>query len=257
MGRQKTPSDISAMREGGAMLAQVLALMKSSVEPGMTGKDLSYIAAKELKSLGGKPAFLGVDGGPGAGPFPDVICISISEEVQHGIPSDRLIIEGDVINFDFGVLHKGLITDSGLTVGVGKVSDDAKRLMEGTEKALMAGLSALKAGVTVNDVSGAVEDVLERYRLGIVLELVGHGVGDSLHESPEIPNYRTRGRQHVFKEGETVAIEPIATLGSGRIDFAEDGWTIISSDSTLSAQYEHTVVVTKSGCEILTQASKK
>ncbi|MEM6997688.1 MAG: type I methionyl aminopeptidase [Patescibacteria group bacterium] len=255
MGRVKTRDDIAAMREGGAMLAQVLQLMKSTAAPGMTGIDLAQLATKELKSLGGEPAFLGVDGGPGVRPFPDVICISISEEVQHGIPSSRVIVDGDVINFDFGVKHKGLITDAGLTVGIGTISEDAKRLLEGTQAALRAGMDQLKEGASVFDVSGAIEDTLENYRLGIVLELVGHGVGDSLHEIPEIPNYRTRGRQHIFKAGETVCIEPIATLGSGRIVFADDGWTILSADSTLSAQFEHTLLVKKDGCEPLTLIS--
>ncbi len=255
MSKPKTPDEIQAMREGGAMLAQVLDLMESSAKPGITGKELALMAAKELKALGGKPAFLGVPGGRGVPDFPDVICISISEEVQHGVPKDRVIVDGDVINFDFGVLHKGLITDSGRTVGVGNITKDDKRLLSGTKEALMAGLGQVRAGAKVSSISAAIEDVLERHRLGIVLELVGHGVGHGLHEDPEIPNYRTKGSgDYILRENETIAIEPIATLGSGRINFHEDGWTIVSSDDTNSAQFEHTVLVTASGYEILTKA---
>ena len=255
MSRPKTDSELQTMRESGRMLATVLNLMEDTACPGMTAKELANIAAKELNTLGGKPAFLGVDGGRGVPPFPDVICISINEEVQHGIPGDRVVKTGDVINFDFGVNYDGMITDAGRTVAIGDISTEAQRLLKGTKKALAAGLSQVKAGVQVYDISGAIEDVLREYSLGIVQELVGHGVGDLLHEDPEIPNYRTTGSRYTLRENETVAIEPIATLGSGRIIFAPDKWTILSADKTLSAQFEHTVRVTKDGCEILTSIS--
>ena len=252
MNRPKTDSELQLMRESGRMLATVLDLMESSTVPGITAKELATRAAEELKSLGGKPAFLGVSGGSGIPPFPDVICISTNEEVQHSIPSSRIINTGDVVNFDFGVDYKGMITDAGRTIGVGEISLDAQRLLKGTKKALYSGLKQVKAGASIYNISGAIEDVLREHKLGIVLELVGHGVGHALHEAPEIPNYRVRESKYVLRENQTIAIEPIATLGSGRIEFASDQWTIISADNTLSAQFEHTVRVTKDGHEILT-----
>lgn len=247
----KTDAEIQAMRESGAMLTRVLDVMVANAKPGISGKELAAIAGKELKALGGEPAFLGVKGMRGYPDFPSVICISIAEEVQHGIPSERVLAEGDAVNFDFGVRYKGMITDAGRTVAVGQVTDDVQRLIDGASSALKAGLAQVKDGAYVDDISGAIEDVLEQHGLGIVLELVGHGVGHELHESPEIPNYRVNGRSYQLKAGQTIAIEPIATLGSGEIFIDTDGWTIISADGTQAAQQEHTVLVTKSGFEVL------
>ena len=252
----KTEIELTAMRESGRMLATVLAILVKKTAPGMKSKDLADLAARELKSLGGEPAFLGVKSSGAAQPFPDVVCISISEEVQHGIPSQRILIDGDVVNFDFGVRYRGMITDAGLTVPVGTVSDDANRLLEQTKKALYAGLKVVKAGANVRDISSAIEDVLRAAHLGIVYELVGHGVGHHLHEDPEIPNYRSAAPNYCLLENQTVAIEPIATLGSGAIRLSPDQWTILSADDTLAAHFEHTIRVTKNGCEILTQLSE-
>ena len=248
----KTESELQAMREGGRMLAEVLALLVSRTEPGIKSKQLADLAARELKSLGGQPAFLGVKSSSGGQPFPDVVCISISEEVQHGIPSDRALVEGDVVNFDFGVRHRGLITDAGLTVPVGEIGDDARKLLRETRRALYAGLKVVKAGANVRQVSAAIERVLRAAELGIVYELVGHGVGHHLHEEPEIPNYRSGAPDYILQEDQTIAVEPIATLGSGAIRLSSDRWTLLSADDTLAAHFEHTVRVTGSGCEILT-----
>ena len=254
LNQPKTESELTAMRESGRMLATVLDILVKKTAPGMKSKDLADLAARELKSLGGEPAFLGVKSSGGQ-PFPDVVCISISEEVQHGIPSERIIIDGDVVNFDFGVRYRGMITDAGLTVPVGIVSDDADRLLSQTQKALYAGLKVVKAGANVRDISSAIEDVLRAANLGIVYELVGHGVGHNLHEDPEIPNYRSAAPDYCLSENQTIAIEPIATLGSGAIHLSPDQWTILSADDTLAAHFEHTVRVTKNGYEILTQLS--
>lgn len=252
INQPKTPKEIEAMREGGRMLATVLELMVANTKPGITGKELSSLARKEIKSLGAEPAFLGVESIWGGPAFPDVICISISEEVQHGIPSDRVIVEGDLVNFDFGVKHKGLITDSGLTIGVGQVSPDAQRLLDGVKAALAAGLAEVKAGAEVSRISAAIEDVLLDHKLGIVRELVGHGVGHHLHEEPDIPNFRAKQRPYVLSAGQTIAVEPIASLGDGRIQMTKDGWTLETVDQTLAAHCEHTVLVTDDGVEILT-----
>lgn len=252
INQPKTPQEIEAMREGGRMLATVLKLMVDNTEPGITGKELARLARKEIEALGAEPAFLGVESIWGGPPFPDVICISISEEVQHGIPSERTIVEGDLVNFDFGVRHKGLITDSGLTIGVGKVSPDAQRLLDGVKAALAAGLAEVRAGVDVGRISAAIEDVLLDHKLGIVRELVGHGVGHHLHEEPDIPNFRAKQRPYILSANQTIAVEPIASLGDGRIQMTKDGWTLETVDQTLAAHCEHTVLVTPDGVEILT-----
>jgi methionyl aminopeptidase len=243
----KTEQDIEAMRVSGKMLATVLEVMRKKVEAGLTPKDMSAIARKELKALGGEPAFLGFYG------YPDIICISVNNQVQHSIPNEIPFQDGDVVNFDFGVKYKGMITDSGITVCVGnKLTPDTKRLIEGTERALHDGLRAVKAGARIGDISASIERTLRKYRLGIVKELVGHGVGYELHEEPDIPNYGHAGKGPVLKTGMTIAIEPITTLGNPEIYQARDGWTLLTQDGSWSAQFEHTVLVTSKGCEILT-----
>lgn len=246
--RIKTAEEIEAMRTSGRMLATVLQVMRERTKAGLTPKQMSEIAAKELKRLGGEPAFLGYYG------YPDIICISVNNQVQHSIPNDIAFEEGDVVNYDFGVKYKGMITDSGITVCVGgKLNPESKRLLEGTERALYAGLHAVRHGARVGDISAAVEQTLRKHKLGIVRELVGHGVGHELHEDPEIPNYGKAGRGPILKAGMTIAIEPITTLGHPGIFQARDGWTLLTQDGSWSAQFEHTVLVTKDGCEILTQ----
>lgn len=238
------------MRESGRMLATVLQLIKKEVQAGMTPKDASALAAAELERLGGKPSFKGFEG------YPDIICISTNNEVQHSIPNDRPFEDGDIVNFDFGVTYRGMVTDAGISVSIGgldKADKAGKRLLEGTERALYAGIDQVRGGARVGDISAAVQAVLQSYSLGIVRELVGHGVGHELHEDPEIPNYGVAGGGPVLKAGQTIAIEPITTLGSHRIFQAHDGWTLLTVDGSRAAQFEHTVLVTEAGAEILTQ----
>ena len=244
----KTPTEIAAMRESGRMLATILQLIRKKVTAGMTPKDISAMAERELKKLGGEAPFRGFEG------FPDIICISNNNEVQHGIPSDRPFKNGDIVNFDFGVTYQRMVTDAGITVCIGGKPDKAgARLLKGTEEALYAGLDVVHDGARVGDISAAVEAVLRKYELGIVRELVGHGVGHQLHEAPEIPNYGRAGTGPLLKAGMTIAVEPITTLGSHKIFSAHDGWTLLTVDGSRSAQFEHTVLVTETGCEILTQ----
>lgn len=247
MNRVKTQDEINAMREGGKMLATVLQHVKAETKVGMTTKDLANIAAAKLKELGGKPAFLGYRG------FPDVICIAINEEVQHTIPGDRVIHEGDIVNCDFGVLWKGLITDAAITYPVGEISDEAKNLLAGTEAALNAAVKVVKHGVRVKEVSKAIEKTLKGYGLDIVRELCGHGVGHALHEDPDIPNFGADGSSFRLKAGMTIAIEPIAVAGKADIEFLPDGWNIITKDDSWAAQFEHSLLVTYEGCEVLTK----
>lgn len=229
------------------MLAKVLKLMAQSTVAGITPKELSAIAASKIKELGGHPETLGYHG------FPDVICISVNDQVQHTIPDSRPLQNGDVVNYDFVVRYKGMVTDAGITVGVGPLSPAATRLLKGTKEALSRGIEAVHDGVRVGDISNVIEDTLRKYRLGIVHELVGHGVGHEMHEDPEIPNYGSSGTGPTLHTGMTVAIEPIANLGSPAIKSDPDGWTLWTVDGSQSAQFEHTVVVTDDGCEILTQ----
>lgn len=247
-GQIKTEVEIQSMRESGRMLAAVLGVLRERTKAGLTPKDMSAIARAELKALGGEPAFLGFYG------YPDIICISVNNQVQHSIPNEIPFKDGDVVNYDFGVSYRGMITDSGISVCVGnKFTPDTKRLLDGTERALYEGLHAIKAGARIGDVSAAIERVLRKHRLGIVRELVGHGVGHELHEDPEIPNYGRAGHGLVLKTGMTIAIEPITTLGNPAIYQARDGWTLLTQDGSWSAQFEHTVLVTPTGCEVLTQ----
>ncbi len=243
----KTEQEIKDIRVSGQMLATVLQKLKKDLQVGMTTKDLANIAASELKKLGGKPAFLGYGG------FPDVICISRNEEVVHGIPGNDLINNGDLVSLDFGVNYGGMITDSAITVIAGESTGQKRKLLKGTEEALLAGISVVKDGVKTGDIGAAVEKVMLQYGFGIVRDLVGHGVGHEVHEEPDIPNYGVAGTGKKLSNGMTIAIEPMSTLGSERVVMDSDGWTISTYDKSLSAHFEHTILILEDSAEILTQ----
>ncbi len=231
------------------MLATILGLMRTEAKSGLSPRDMSILARRELKHLGGTPTFLGV----GHPPYPDIICISVNDQVQHSIPTDRPFEPGDIVNFDFGVTYKGMVTDAGISVCIdNKTTPDTARLLKGTERALSDGLAVIRQGCHVGDISAAIERTLRTHHLGIVRELVGHGVGHDLHEEPEIPNYGRAGTGPVLKAGMTIAVEPITTLGSPAIYEEKDGWTLRTADGSYAAQFEHTVLVTANSCEILT-----
>lgn len=244
--RVKTTTEIEAMREGGAMLSAVLTLLERKVVVGMTTKQLADIASAELKALGGKPAFLGYSG------FPDVICISVNDEVVHGIPGKRVICDGDIVGMDFGVKHRGMITDAARSVIVGVANKSKQHLVDQTRWSLDAGIAELRDGVRVGTIASAIQSVLDKAGLGIVRDLVGHGVGHELHEEPNIPNYGRANTGFALRAGMTIAIEPMTTLGSHKVYMADDGWTIATRDGSLSAHFEHTVLITEQGAEILT-----
>jgi methionyl aminopeptidase len=244
--RVKTEAEIAAMRESGKMLATVLKQIKHIVEPGMTGLDISAHCKHELKSMGATASFLGYQG------YPDVICISVNDEVVHGIPNKTPFKEGDVLSFDFGVTYHGMITDSAFTMVLGKATKTQQRLLKNTERSMYAGIETLKDGVRVGDIAANVQKVLDAANLGIVRELVGHGVGHYIHEDPNIPNYGVSGTGSVLKSGMTIAIEPMATLGSHGVKLDADGWTIRTQDGSLAAHFEHTILITDDGYEILT-----
>lgn len=251
----KTPEEIKSIRTSGAMLAQILELIGSSLEAGMTGLDIDRLAVLELKKLGGKPAFLGVPAGPHTIDFPNTICISRDDAVVHGIPDTIAFKTGDIVGFDYGVIYGGMITDAARTFIVGNKprTKREQELVEMTLRSLDAGISAVKPGAKTGDIAAAVQAILDQHKLGIVRELVGHGVGHELHEPPEIPNYGYKGTGAVLKEGMTIAIEPMATLGGWRVVVDPDGWTIRTRDGSLSAHFEDTILITRDGAEILTR----
>jgi methionyl aminopeptidase len=244
----KTAAEIEIMREGGKKLATILEDLVSKVEAGVTPKDISAIAAEQIKKAGMQPVVLGYEG------FPDVICISVNDGIVHGIPNKREFEDGDIVKLDLTLGYKGLVTDSARTTIVGsKASADARRLVDGTRKSLDAGIAAIKgSGTRVGDIGAAVQKVLEQNKLGVVKEMVGHGVGYGIHEQPNIPNYGSTGTGQTLSAGMTIAIEPMATLGDWRIKITKDGWTALSRDGSLAAHFEHTVLITEDGAEILT-----
>lgn len=246
--RVKTTTEISAMRESGAMLANVLKAICHTAVAGMSTKDLANKAKQELRALGGQPTFLGYQG------FPDVLCVSINDEVVHGVPSAfRLLKEGDVVSLDFGVTYRGMITDSAVTIIIGTPRPNDKKLVETTRLSLEAGIDVIKGNVKVGDISHAVAQVLDPAGYGIVRDLVGHGVGHQLHEDPNIPNH---GKPHIGQKllsGMTIAVEPMATLGDYHVKTDEDGWTIRTVDGSRAAHFEHTILITEKGADILTQ----
>ena len=248
MTQIKTATEILAMRESGRMLATILDSLKVKVGPGVSTKDLAIIANRELKALGGSAPFLGYQG------FPDVICISLNDEVVHGIPRpDRIIKEGDLVSLDFGVNYRGMITDSAITLIVGKPkSNKHQELVRYTRESLIAGIEAVHDGVRTGDIGSAVQNILDKHGYGIVRDLVGHGVGHELHEDPNIPNYGRSNTGPWLKAGMTIAIEPMATLGGDRVMLDPDHWTIKTHDHSMAAHFEHTVLITKEGVEVLT-----
>jgi methionyl aminopeptidase len=247
--RAKAPADLDNMRVGGKLLAGILADLAGKVRPGITPKDLADDAAEQIKKHKLQPVVLGYDG------FPDVICISLNNAIVHGIPNRELIKDGDVVKLDLTLGYKGMINDSAVTVIAGQGADaDSKRLVEGTKRALEAGIAAVKGeGTRVGNIAAAVQTVLEKdYKLSVIRELVGHGVGYEIHESPNIPNYGVAGTGPVLHQGMTIAIEPMASLGDWHIAVARDHNTIVMKDGSLGAHFEHTVLVTEDGAEILT-----
>lgn len=247
--RAKTPAEIEIMREGGRKLAEVLQLLAGQVKPGITPRELAAIAEEEVKKASLQPILKGYQD------FPDVLCVSVNEAIVHGLPGKNEIKDGDVVNLDLTVGYKNLILDSAISVyaGAGAPSADIKRLLEGTQRALEAGINAIKGdGTRVGDISAAVQDTLNNYKLGIIRDLVGHAVGDKIHEEPNIPNYGVAGTGPMLPTGVTIAIEPMASLGDWHVDTASDNWTVVTRDGSLGAHFEHTVLITKDGAEVLT-----
>lgn len=246
----KTPGQVEAMREGGKILAGIFDLLRTSVVPGMTGCEADVIVAREIIARGATATYKE----PSVN-FPGVICISVNDAVVHGVPTDIPFRIGDVVGFDLVITYKGMKTDSAFTMVVGEQPKGAtKLLIDATQRSLYAGIDAIRgSGTRTGDIGAAVEAVLNNAHIGIVRDLVGHGVGIEMHMEPDVPNYGRMGSGSILMPGDTIAIEPMAMLGGERVVTDPDGWTIRTRDGSLAAHFEHTILITPSGAEILTQ----
>lgn len=248
----KSPREIELIKESSQIVAEVLALLSTRIKPGVYTKELDEIAERFIRSRGGTPAFKGY-GHDKANLFPASLCISVDEEVVHGIPNGRQLEEGQIVSIDVGVKKNGYFGDSARTFGVGRISEEKQRLLRVTEESLYKGIEQAVAGNHVHDVSFAVQKYVEASGYSVVRELVGHGVGKSLHEEPAIPNFGNPGTGVVLKEGMVLAIEPMVNAGTHKVEYGADGWTVRTADGKPSAHFEHTVVVRKGEAEILTR----
>lgn len=242
----KSEYELSLMRKASKIVYDTHKYIKEYIKPGITTGELNKLAHDYIISKDAYPSCLNYEG------YPASICISVNEEVVHGIPGKRKLINGDIVTLDICVCYKGYHGDSAWTYPVGDISKEKQYLLEHTEKALYEGLSKVKNGVKLGDVSNAIEDYAHSHRLGVVRELVGHGIGSHLHEDPEVPNYGTKGTGITLKTGMTIAVEPMLNLGTRKVYLLDDDWTIVTGDNKPSAHFEHTIVVTDDGYEILT-----
>lgn len=242
----KSSAEIERMRVANALVAEILEALESAVGPGVTTKHLDELADQMIQKAGAVSAFKGYRG------YPATLCASINEQVVHGIPSNRQLVEGDIVSLDMGVLLDGFYGDSGITVGVGDIDSDVAKLLAVTKESLVLAISKVHVGSRLSDLGHAVQSHVEANGFSVVREFVGHGIGTSLHEEPQIPNYGEPGRGPRLAEGMVLAIEPMVTLGEPGVKVLDDGWTAVTSDGSLSAHFEHTVVVTAVEPEILT-----
>ena len=242
----KSKREIELLKEAGHIVYLTHQYLRPHIKAGIKTIELDRLAEDFIRSKGATPSFKGYEG------FPYTLCISINDEVVHGFPSERILKDGDIISIDIGACYKGYHGDSAWTYQVGEISNEAKYLLEHTEKALYEGIKQAKVGNRIGDISAAVEKYATKHNLGVVKELVGHGVGTSVHESPDVPNYGKEGTGPKIKDGMVIAIEPMLTSGSPDIYVEDNDWTVVTDDGSLSAHYEHTIAVTNDGVIILT-----
>ena len=243
----KSSKQIDKMRESCKLTKELFLILEDKIKPGITTKELDTIAYEFYKKHGATPNFLNYNG------YPATICASVNDEVVHGIPSHKTVLrDGDIISIDMGCILDGWHSDAARTFGVGKITDEAQKLIDDTKQSFFEGISVLKHGVKLGDVSHTIQTFLEERGYGVVRDLVGHGIGRELHESPEVPNFGTAGRGVRLAAGMTLAIEPMVTAGNYRVGVLDDDWTVVTADGSLAAHYENTVVITRDGCEILT-----
>lgn len=242
----RSQSEIEKLRRANQLVARILAELREMVAPGITTLDLDRVAEEHVRAAGAEPAFKGYHG------YPATVCASVNEQVVHGIPSSRPLIDGDIVSIDMGARLEGFFGDCAVTVGVGRISPEAADLLRVTEEALLRGIDAVRSGARVSDIGAAVQRHAEAHGFSIVREFVGHGIGTALHEEPQIANYGPGGRGPRLAEGMVLAIEPMINCGKPAVKVLSDGWTAVTRDGSLSAHFEHTVVVTPQGCDILT-----
>jgi methionyl aminopeptidase len=249
----KSPVEIARMRRAGRIVAEVLALVESELRPGVSTAELDRLAERHIRAAGATPSFKGYPGANPRRPFPGSICISIDDEIVHGIPGERVIRDGMVVSIDAGAIVEGWHGDGARTFYVGDAPPDATRLLiETTRLAMMAGIAAAKPGNHIEDIGAAVEDIAATHRLGIVRHYVGHGIGRQMHEEPQVPNYRTGWAGRRLEPGLCLAIEPMFTLGADATRMLPDDWTVVTDDGSLAAHFEHTIAITDRGPEVLT-----
>lgn len=243
----KSPREIAMMRDAGRIAGEVRELLRQSVRPGITTRELDQIAETFIRKAGGVPTFKGYNG------FPGSICASINEEVVHGIPGDRVLAEGDVISIDVGVTYRGFVGDTAVTIPVGTVSDQAQQLLQVTDESLGKAIEQCRAGKHLSDLGHAVQTWVEAHGFSVVRDYVGHGVGQSMHEDPQIPNFGPPGMGPVLRAGMVLAIEPMVNTGTWEVKTLDDHWTVVTLDGGLSAHFEHTVAITDGDPAVLTR----
>lgn len=249
----KSDDEIKIMREAGRIVANTLAQIREMVRPGLNLLEVETFVRDEFKRAGAKETFLNYSPAPKYPPYPSNICISINEQLVHGIPIDRELQEGDIVTFDLGATYRGYVGDAAITVGVGKVSPLAQRLMDVTEASLWAGIRAARPGAHLNDVRGAIEDTIRPTGFGIVKGYGGHGVGRDMHEEPHVENFRQRFRGPELRPGLVIALEPMVTAGGPDVGEGPDGWTVTTKDGSLCCHFEHTIAIRPGGeAEVLT-----
>ena len=242
----KSDEEIAIMREAGRIVAQVLQILAREVRPGLVVKELDEIVRREYAKRGVTPTFLGYHG------YPATVCVSVNDEVVHGIPGDRVLQEGDIVSIDLGATYDGFVADAALTVGVGKISPEAERLIRATEEALLKGIGAARAGVPLGAISSAIQKHVESHGFAVVREYVGHGVGRQMHEDPQVPNFGPPDRGPTLMKGMVLALEPMVNMGDWRTKRHDDNWTVSTLDGSLSAHFEHTIAIRDGDAEVLT-----
>ncbi len=250
----KTKEEITKLKKGGKILHDLLHFLASEVKAGVSTKYLETLARKRIEEVGAKPAFLKYTPHGASRPFPAALCVSVNDVVVHGIPNENPIIlrDGDIVTIDTGICFEGLYTDSAISVPVGPVSKTSELLLKATKEALNQAIKVVRDGATTGDIGVAIEKVAKKYGFSPAEDLGGHGVGYSQHEDPFIPNFKMRGQGVVLREGMVLAIEPMLNEGTSRVEFLSDGYTVVTADGKRSAHFEHTIVVTKNGADILT-----
>lgn len=242
----KSQREIDLMREAGKLLAKTHDELAKVIKPGISTYQINKIGDEIIRSYGCIPSFFNYDG------YPASICVSVNEEVVHGIPSKKRILQdGDIVSLDAGLIYKGYHSDAARTIAVGEVSDEAKKLIEVTKQCFFEGIKFAKEGNHLNDISTAIGEYARSFGYGVVDALVGHGIGTQLHEAPEVPNFPMKRRGIKLQAGMTLAIEPMINLGKAQVEWLSDGWTVVTKDRSISAHYENTILITKDGCEIL------